>query len=304
MKKVYILIIILFTTCYTFGQGTVRGKVTDNLGETVIGATIVLKSDPSKGVITDFDGNYSIAIPTASPDTLVISFVGFQTVLKRVNPKGGEVIILNIDLIPKDFELNQVEIIARANKSGDYYMEKIKKNSATSIDYISSETMRKVGDSQLSSSVQRVTGVSSVGGFVTVRGLADRYVQTAVNGGRIPTLDPFTNNINLDIFPSKLVDNLVITKTGSPDLPGDWTGAFISIETTDYPDKLEVSAKTTFGYNTNATFQDIYASERSKTDWLGWDNGFRDIPDIAPTNKEDFPVYQLGTNIYDQFSYL
>lgn len=304
MKKFLPLILFVFAASWAHSQGTVRGKISDNLGETVIGATVILKSDPSKGTVTDFDGNYSIDIPTSQPDTLIISFIGFQAVKKFVNPKNGEVVIMNIDLLPKDFDLGEVVIEAKANRSGDFYMEKVKKNSATSIDYISNETMRKVGDGQVSSSIQRVTGVSSVGGFVTVRGLADRYVQTAVNGGRIPTLDPFTNNINLDIFPTGLVDNLVITKTGNPDLPGDWTGAFISVETKDYPDKLEVGFKMNFGYNTNATFQDIYASERSSTDWLGWDDGFRDIPDIAPPNNEDFPTFNNGTVPYDQFRYL
>ncbi len=88
-------------------------------------------------------------------------------------------------------------------------MEKIKQNSPTSIDYISSETARKAGDSRVSDAVRKVPGVSTVGSFVSVRGLADRYIKTTVNGSRIPTLDPFTNNFRLDIFPVGLIDNLI-----------------------------------------------------------------------------------------------
>jgi len=306
VKYFYLTVLFIVLALSCSAQGTVRGKVTDNLGETVIGATIVFKSDPSKGVTTDFDGNYSIDIPTSDPTTLIFSFIGFKSVELTVNPKDGEIIVRNVDFVPKDFKLGEVVIEAKANKAGDYYMEKVKKNSATSIDYISNETMRKVGDSQISAAIQRVSGVSSVSGFVTVRGLADKYVLSSVNGLNIPTLDPFTNNINLDIFPSRLVDNLVITKTGSPELQGDWSGAFISLETKDFPDEFFVNFSASVGVNSNAHFGDeAVSSNPSNTDWLGYDNGYRDIPDGVPVSQENFPrPRNYPGPIYDEYVYL
>lgn len=91
--------------------------------------------------------------------------------------------------------------------------------------------MKRTGDNNITAAVARVSGVSTNGGFITVRGIGDRYVKTTINGSRIPTLDPFTNNIKLDLFPASLVDNVIITKTASPDLPGDWAGAYLSVET-------------------------------------------------------------------------
>ena len=282
-----------------------RGKVTDQNGETVIGATIIFKADPSVGTITDFDGDYNIDIPTSDPVVLVISSIGLTTVERTVNPIAGKVVILNIDLKSKDYNIGEVVIEAKANRSGDYFMEKIKKNSATSIDYISAETMRKVGDSQVLAAIQRVSGVSSVNGFITVRGLGDRYIATSINGMLMPTLDPFTNNIDLNIFPSGLVDNLVITKTGSPDLPGDWSGAFISLETKDFPDKLFVQFSAQLGINSNATFNEIVTSEGSDTDWLGFDNGYRDIPDGVGQVPDEFPTaFGQGAPLYEQFRIL
>ncbi|MEM9053248.1 MAG: TonB-dependent receptor [Bacteroidota bacterium] len=220
-----------------------------------------------------------------------------------VNPKGGEVIVQNFDIQPENFEMNEVVIEAKANRAGDFYMEKVKKNAASSIDYISSETIRKIGDSNVSSAVKRVSGVSTVGSFVTVRGLADRYILTTINGNRIPTLDPFTNNLRLDIFPTGLIDNLVVTKTGDPALPGSWSGAYISVETKDYPDKFTLSVQSSFGYNDQSTGETIVSSERSDTDWLGFDNGYRDIPDGVPTIQSEFPQV-VNPNLYQQFSVL
>lgn len=303
MKKLLLLGFFGFYAFSSFSQGTVRGKVTDDLGETVIGATVVLKENPAKGVVTDFDGNYSIDIESAEPVTLLVNFIGFQPQEATVNPRDGEVLVRNFDLVPENFEINEVVIEAKANRAGDFYMEKVKKNAATSIDYISSETIRKIGDSNVSSAVRRVTGVSTVGSFVTVRGLADRYIMTNINGNRVPTLDPFTNNLRLDIFPTGLIDNLVITKTGDPALPGSWSGAYISIETKDYPDKFTLSAKTAIGYNIQATGENIVTSEGSDTDWLGFDNGFRDIPEGVPTVQSEFPRV-INPTLYREFNFL
>ncbi|MGB6036562.1 MAG: carboxypeptidase-like regulatory domain-containing protein, partial [Cryomorphaceae bacterium] len=304
MRTLCLIGLMSLLTNALLSQGTVRGKVTDDLGETVIGATIVLKTDPGKGAVTDFDGNYSLEIKSEEPVVLLVSFIGFQSQEATVNPKGGEVIIRNFDLVAENFEMNEVVIEAKANRAGEFYMEKVKKNAASSIDYISSETIRKIGDSDVSSAVNRVTGVSTVGSFVTVRGLADRYILTTINGNRIPTLDPYTNNLRLDLFPTGLVDNLIVTKTGDPALPGDWSGAYISVETKDYPDKFTVAVSSSFGYNSQSTGKEIVASESGNTDWLGFDNGFRDIPEGVPRLSSEFPEFIANPDLYSQFEYL
>jgi hypothetical protein len=180
-------------------------------------------------------------------------------------------------------------------------MENIKKNSATTIDYISSATMKKTGDQNVTAAVARVSGVSTSGGLITVRGMGDRYVKTTFNGSIIPTLDPLTNNIKLEMFPASLIDNIIFTKTASADLRGDWSGAYISVETKDYPEKLTVNVETQLGYNQQSTFKDVISSERSKTDWLGYDDGLREreqkhnqfnIPNIDPSGNIATTAYQ------------
>lgn len=278
MKKIVLTLLIqFFAFQFIFAQGTVRGKISDKNGETLIGVTVVLKSNPGVGATTDLDGNYTLKIKDSVPQTLVISYISYQTIEQTVNPHNGEIIVK--DFVMKDAasqELGVVEVETKAVKSAGYYMENVKKNSAVTFDYISNETMRKTGDNNVVAAVARVTGVSTSGGFITVRGIGDRYVKTTINGSRIPTLDPFTNNIKLDMFPAALVDNIIITKTASPDLPGDWAGAYLSVETKDYPDKLSVSIESQVGYNTQSTFKDVVSSERSNTDWLGYDNSFRE----------------------------
>lgn len=303
MKDTLILLLFcILSIPASFSQGTLRGKISDENGEPVTGANILLKSQPLVGTISDLKGQYSLKINGSNPQTVAISFVSYQTIEVTVNPKNEEVIVMDFNLIPVSNQISEAFVIAKVNRSNNTYMEMMKAKSVLSIDYISSETIKRTGDVTVSSAVARVSGVSTNGSFITVRGIGDRYMKTSINGLRIPTLDPFTNNINLDLFPASLVDNIVITKTASPELPGDWAGAYLSIETKDYPDVLSVNVESSFGYNQQSSLKEIVSSRHSSTDWLGYDNGLRDVNhgDFIPVNPEptaynEFVALGLGS---------
>jgi hypothetical protein len=290
-----ILVILLGNIINGYAQGTLRGKVTDENGEPVIGGLVVLKNNKLIASSTDLDGNYSIKLPDSIPQTLVVSYIGYQTIEEIISIKKGEVLIKNFDLKSTSKEIKELVVEGRANRAKDNYMEKMKINSATSIDFVSSETIKKTGDATASAAITRVSGVSSNGSFITVRGIGDRYVKTQINGLVIPTLDPLTNNIKLDLFPSSLLDNIFITKTASADLPGDFSGALISLETKDFPDQFMVNVESTVGYNSQSTFKDYLSSERSSTEWLGYDNDLRDIDHLTyrPVIEEPTVYQQL-----------
>lgn len=284
-------------------QGTVRGTISDPLGETIIGASVKVKELPSVFATTDLDGAYSIKLPDAQSYTLVVSFVTLKNVERTVQVKDGGVEVVDIAMKDDKTELGPVVVERKARSTSDARLERMKINSAASIDYISADAMVRTGDGDASAAVKRVTGVSTTGPFVSVRGLADRYIVTTINGSRIPTLDPLTNNLRLDLFPTGLLDNIVITKTATPELPGDWAGALVSLNTSDYPEKLRVSVSTTIGYNPNSSFTDVVSSKRSSTDWLGHDDGMRDIPDGVPDDVEQFPQF-IDPNVYQQLGLL
>jgi hypothetical protein len=286
---------MLLAFCNGFGQCTIRGTVTDKNGEALIGVAVYPKSNMSVGITTGINGDYSLKINDFKEQVIIVSFVGYKTIEDSVKCTNGAIIINNYILEANVESMKTLNVTAKASKNNDFQMEAIKKKSASIIDYISAETIKKTGDANVSAAVARITGVSTnSGGLITVRGMGDRYLKTTINGSRIPTLDPFTNNIKLDIIPSSLVDNIIITKTASPDLPGDWAGAYISVETKDYPDSLSLNYETSLGYNQQTTFKDIVTSERSSTDWLGYDNGFRDH------NQKDYLAFNANPSTYQE----
>jgi hypothetical protein len=287
-------------------QGTLNGIVTDAQGEPLYGVVVRTVENATLGALSDFDGLFVLKFPDDKKYTLSFDLMSYEQLVDSISVKKGEVITKEFTLLERSFTSGEVVVVAKASKAADSYMDKIKMNSAVTLDYISSETMKKTGDSNVINAIARVSGVSTNGGLITVRGIGDRYVRTTLNGSRIPTLDPLTNNIKLDIFPASLIDNIVITKTASPDLPGDWCGAYISVETKDFPEKLSVNIDTQFGYNAQTTGKDFLTSERSSTDWLGFDGGFRtrstsqvDAPNLAPGTYQEFEALGLG-NYFSQ----
>lgn len=273
------LLLALFTgsVLQTIAQGTLRGKITDENGEALIGVSVFLKEDASVGAPTDLDGNYTLRIKSGVEHTVVIAYVSYATIEEKILIEEGQVVVKDFVMAAASFTLGEVEVVAKQERRNQYYMESIKKKSASTLDYVSGDMMSKVGDNNVSAAISRVTGVSTNGNFITVRGLGDRYVQTTINGSLIPTLDPFTNNIKLDLFPASFVDNIIITKTASADLQGDWSAAYISLETKDRPEQLTVFVETKVGYIPQTSLKKVITNQTSSTDWLGFDNGFRNI---------------------------
>ena len=304
MLRIGFFLCYILAVSYSFAQGTVRGKVVDPSGEVVIGAKVMLTDTSGFIGKTDMDGNYTLKVPDAKPHAFRITLLGYDTLKTTITVANNQVLVEDYILKEREKiqETKSTTVTRKVAKANDYYMERVKVSSPVSIDYISSETMKKTGDANVTNAVARVSGVSTNGGMITVRGIGDRYIRTNFNGSRIPTLDPLTNNIKLDIFPTTLIDNIIISKTQAPDLPGDWAGAYISVETKDYPDKLMVNVESQFGYNVQSTFKDFVTSDRSGTDWLGFDNGFRGFnqgvnfakPNLNPSNYQSMVALGLG----------
>jgi outer membrane receptor for ferrienterochelin and colicin len=303
MKSILLLFIFnVIILSNVIGQCVIRGKITDINGEVPIGVTFYLKSDNTVGTLSDINGEFSLKVSVLKSQVFVVSYVGYKKIEDTVDCTNGGIIIKNYVLEPTATTLNAVTIVGRTQNNFDAHMENKKKLSSNTLDFISAETIKKTVDANVASAITRVTGVSSTStGLITVRGTGDRYLKTTINGSRIPTLDPFSNNIKLDIFPASLVDNIVVAKTASPDLPGDWAGAYISVETKQYPEKLAINMETSFGYNQQTTFQNVITSQRSSTDWLGFDNTFREHDHASyvqfnskPTAYEELSALGLG----------
>lgn len=260
--------------------GIIRGTVYEqSTGEPLFGVAVRIQNTAT-GAVTDFDGKFQIKVEPGTY-TLEATFVSFKTVTITDLVVDDDVTI--IDAIWMEDAVEELEAIvvkAEVIKNSETALLTVKRKSANVLDGISAESFRKIGDADAGAAAKRVTGVSVEGGkYVYVRGLGDRYTKTTLNGLDIPGLDPDRNSLQIDIFPTNLIDNLTIVKTFTPDLPADFTGGIVNIETKDFPEEKVFSVSTSLTYNPSMHFNSDYLTyEGGNTDFLGFDDGTRVLP--------------------------
>ncbi len=293
MKPLLLSLLMLFSVISHAQKGTIRGTVyEDKTGESLVGVTVLLKGTTT-GSITDLDGEFSIKADPGSYD-LRLSYISFQTMtIEDVEVQSGEVTLLpELRLKESNLELQEVVVSATAIRSSESALTTVKRKSATIIDGISAEKIKLIGDATAVEAVKRVTGVSIEDGkYVYVRGLGDRYSKTMLNNVDIPGLDPDRNTLQMDIFPSGLISNMVVSKSFSAEMPADFTGGLLNVETKAFPEKkiLNVSVSTAYNPQSNLN-EDFLLYDGGDTDFLGFDDGTRALPARAQSNNIPTPV--------------
>lgn len=144
---------------------------------------------------------------------------------------------------------------------------------------IDAEDFSLRGDSDVAAALRRVTGVSiAEGRFVYVRGLNERYTSSTLNGSVIPSPAPLRKVAPLDLFPTSVLESTIVQKTWSPEFSSEFGGGVIDIRTKAVPNENFFEVGGSLGGNEEATFQDAFLHEGGDTDYLGFDDGYRDLP--------------------------
>ena len=172
---------------------------------------------------------------------------------------------------------------------------------------LDAEALSLTTDTDVGGALSRVTGLSLVGDkYVYVRGLGERYSATLLDGARVSSPVPFQKTVPLDIVPTSIVRNLLVQKTYSPDLPGDFSGGAVLIRTRPTPAENYVAAKATVGGNSETTFGEGISYRGGLSDNWGFDDGTRLVPiNIAALSSEEFEATPwpqsaaLGASFYN-----
>lgn len=289
-KKVALTIAISLITLIINAQtGKIIGKIIDSkTGETLPGATVLIEGT-TKGASADFDGNYSLTGLQAGKYTLIASYITYDNKkFVDVVVKANDVTEFNIGLDQSNSQnLTEVVVQAEMNKENTNAVLIMQKNNASVSDGISSESIKKTPDRTTSDVIKRISGATIQDNkFAIIRGMSDRYNAAFINGAPLPSSESDKKAFSFDIFPSNLLDNIIILKTATPDLPGDFAGGVIQINTKSIPEKNSQSISIGAGYNTQTTFKDFKTYEGGKTDWLGVDDGTRALPGGLPTTRD------------------
>ncbi len=285
INKILTLLTVVLVAGTAFGQGTVRGVIKDKSNDAPIPFAKVKVEGVSAGANSDFDGEYELKL-AAGNYTLVFSMSldGFVDQKKEVTVVNDEVLVLNVDL-SKDKavqQLGEIKVVAQKVEGAKTVAadDARRRDEKGATEGVTDEQMKEKGVTTAIEAVQMAPGISVEDGkSVYVRGLGDRYTKTILNGMEIPGLDPDRNSVQMDIFPSAVIDNITVYKTFIPHLSGDFTGGLVDITTKDFPTDRTLYAKIGLGYNTAATFNKDYIGYKGGAiDFLGFDDGTRALP--------------------------
>ena len=289
----------------------IKGIVIDQKSkETLIGAVITaVAENGSKNAtqekdgikaMTDIDGNFSLQNLKDGTYTLYIKYVGYKTQkIDGVQLKGGKRIdgkaivsskdtsskndasekaLLTIALQPDEQQLNEVTVTAVERRNTDAAMIQVAKNSPVIVSNVSAQEISRTQDTNAGEVIRRVPGVSLIDDkFVMVRGLSQRYNNVWVNGGAVPSSEADSRAFSFDIIPSSQIDNLTIVKSPTAEYPADYSGGFIIVNTKEIPAENSFNIAVGGNWNTSSAFKDFSYSKGSGTDFLGFDNGLRNL---------------------------
>ncbi|MBW3467478.1 TonB-dependent receptor [Arthrospiribacter ruber] len=287
-KHIYLTLLGLFVAGFSFAQsGTIRGVVSDAVtGETIIGANVRIEGT-MMGVATGLDGDFEISRVEPGIYNIVVSFISYKSLrFEDVQVVAEKATVLNVELDEDLGDLGEVVVVASRETGNNIAIVSEIRKSLQVVSGISSEQIRLSQDGNAAQVMKRVSGVSIVDNkFVRVRGVDDRYNVVMINNSLAPTTQVDKRTFSFDLIPSENLDRMLIYKSASPEVPGDFAGGMIKVFTKNAPDEDFFSVGMGMGFRQNTTFQPYLQTEGSKTDWLGFDSN-RGLPANFPTTTE------------------
>lgn len=281
--------------------GKVTGQILDDEnGKPLIGATIRIAD---KGAVTAVDGSFSILLSPGKYEAM-ISSIGYGTkAITDIDVKGDRPFVLNASLKRSKGQLQSVVVTANARKESVNALLLQQKKAAEITNGISAEEMSRTPDKNIGESLKRISGVSTNDNrYVIVRGIGERYNAAMLDGITLPSTEAQSRNFSFDLIPSNLVDNVVVSKTVTPDMNASFGGGLIQINTKDIPVSNFTSISVGTSYNDQTTGKDFYSRARGKYDFLGFDDGHRgQFPaNLRLTEGIYYPEGKLPFDIFQQ----
>jgi len=239
---------------------------------------------------TDNEGTFLIELPVGEYTISVIHPDYVTRTVEGITISEGQTTEITIELAPSSFELEEFTVKAVRIEGGLSELLEERRLSTNVTDIIGAEQITKSGDSDAASALKRVTGLTVVDGkYVYVRGMGERYSSSVLNNASLPSPEPERRVVPLDMFPVQVLDSMEIQKTYSPDMPGEFGGGIVKIRSKGIPSGKVFSVSQSTGYGVGTTGEKGLTYDGGELDWLGFDDGTRDMPAIVRNAEQIRP---------------
>jgi hypothetical protein len=264
--------------------GRIVGKVLNAENAKPLSGAQVTLQGTNQGALTDLNGRYVLTNVPAGTRTVSVQMLGYgQKSVSEVQVTPNQTTSLDITLEETAVEVEGITVSATRERGSNAFLLDQRRTSSAVVEAVGAQEISRRPDSDAAQVAKRMTGVTvTEGKYVFVRGLGERYSQTTLNGSSLPSPEPEKEVVPLDLFPSGFLESLETQKTYTPDLPADFSGGSVKIQTKDFPDQFTVRLGVSSSFNSASQFQDNFLSgQRGDLDWLGFDDGTRELPDEA-----------------------
>lgn len=268
------------------GKGAVWGVVKSRDGETLLEALVTVLGRKEYAT-TDADGRYRLELPPGTYQLRVTYELHRIARVKNVRVAAGRVGKIDVVLDPDVTAVEEVTAVeAEVERASAATQLFLRKNAAQASDSVGAQDIAKTPDRNAADAVKRVVGTTVVDGrYIFIRGLGDRYTNTMLNGSPLPSPEPDRQAVPLDMFPALVLSDLTVSKTFTPDMPGDFAGGSLDIHTRDLPNKFLFQTTVGLGANSESTFGKRLSYPGGGLDWLGIDDGSRKLPQQVPAAR-------------------
>lgn len=278
----------LFLVGVSFAQSVkVSGKVINTKNEAVAGASIIIE-ELKRTVVANLDGQFDVTLEANKKYTFTVSSVGYNTkVVSEIEIGVNADNTVTIVLEPQSKNSEAIVIRSTRRQESTVALLTFQRTNTALSSGLAADFIRRTPDKNTGEVLKRVSGAAIQDNkFVIVRGLSDRYNSAMLNSALLPSSEPDKKAFSFDMFPAALIDNIVINKTATPEFTGEFSGGLVQVNTKDIPSKDVITVGFGLGYNNQSTFKDFTSNRRNRYDWLGFDDGTRNIPDSFPATAQ------------------
>jgi hypothetical protein len=286
MRRVLVAVAVLIflplvaTSAQQAATGRIVGRVIDAATGAGLAAAGIQVVGTTIGTQSGVDGRFTIVGVPAGTVTLAVRRIGYAPkTVTGLFLEAGKTIEQDVTLAQASLELAAQVVTASAERGSVNEALDQQRNATGIVSAVTQEQISRSPDGDAAKAIQRVSGVTVQDGkSVFVRGLGERYTVTNLNGARLPSPEPEKRFVPLDLFPSNLLQSVNVSKTFTPDLSGDFSGASVDIRTREYPARRQFTFSSSLGFNDAVTGQNVVGAPRVGSEWLGFGGSARNLP--------------------------
>lgn len=266
-------------------KGVVAGRIVSSATQEPLIEARVSVVGTKIETLTDIEGNYELELPPGRWELRVFYELHQPQRITDIQVEAGSTQNIDVSLVGDEDAVVEIVVEAEADRSKAAVQMERRKRATIVMDAVSGEEMSKTPDSSAADAMKRVVGASIVDGkYLVVRGLGGRYNTTLLHGVAVPSPEPDLPAFPLDLFPASLLSSVTVAKTTTPDLPANFAGGALLLDTRQYPNELRLDLRAGVSADTVSTFRKAPRGRSESLDWLGFGNRARALPSSLPSD--------------------